>query len=329
MQLARKEEPITLPLLMSKISEYDIYRYEIGDFTIGRAISNPLRKDTYPSLVVYMGESGHLFHRDYADEKYRGGCIDLVMQKYGLNYDGALKKIAKDFGIVNKDSQEYLKITSKYAKPVLDMKKHSLIQVKSRKWEKADLEYWAAFGISLDELRAEDVYCVKEWYLNHRKQYIAPGELCFAYRYPEGFKIYYPTRTKENGKWKSNISTSTVENIGCLKNCSKVLITKSKKDRMVLGKYFSCIISVQNETRSCFTEDFVNVLKGKEVWINFDSDEPGVKNCKIITSEFGYNYINVPKQYLQEENPIKDFADLYKKHGEEPIIKHLKQKGFL
>jgi hypothetical protein len=67
------------------------------------------------------------------------------------------------------------------------------------------------------------------------------------------------------------------------------------------------------------------MLRGRDVWINYDSDEAGVKNCTNITSEFGYKYINVPKNYL----PVKDFADLYKEHGEEEVINVLKQKNLI
>lgn len=329
MQLARKNTSaeITIELIMSKISEYDVYRSELGDFTIGRSISNPMRLDENPSMCVYMSSSGHLFHKDYADDRFAGGCIDLVCQKYGLNYDKALQKVAKDFGIKDAGSEEYKKIISQYVKPVLDMKMHSLIHVSVRKWEKADLDYWKQFGITIDHLRGDDVYCVKSLSINRRKVFIRPGELCFVYRYAEGFKVYFPLRSKEDGKWKSNITTRTVENLKALNGATKVLITKAKKDRMCLQAIFPdlAIISVQNETRSCFTEEFVNALKGKEVWINYDSDEAGVKNCQALTADFGYKYINVPKQYL----PIKDFADLYKEEGAEPIINYFKKRGLI
>lgn len=94
---------------------------------------------------------------------------------------------------------------------------------------------------------------------------------------------------------------------------------------MVLSRYFPTVLSVQNESRACFTPEFLLALEGKEVWINFDSDEPGVKNCKIVTEEFGFKYINIPKLYL----PTKDFADLYKQEGEKPITDCLKQKGLI
>lgn len=326
MKLAPKPEDITPALIYSKISDYDIYRMYMGEFTIGRPICNHHRGDKNPSFVIYLGQAGHLFHRDYADEKYRGGPFDLIQQLFlGMDYDKALRKVANDFGIQDSSSTEYQKITSKYAKPVIDMKRHALIHMSARKYNEQDLAYWAAYGITHEDLRREEVYCVKEWSLNRRKQFIGPGELCFGYRYNEGFKIYYPNRTKDTGKWTSNITTQLVENLPALKNADRVLITKAKKDRMVLSRYFPAVLSVQNESRSCFTEAFVNQLKGKEVWINYDSDAPGVKACTTITEEFSFKYINIPKIYL----PIKDFADLYKQHGEQPIIDYLQSKGLI
>jgi len=328
----RKEnlEPISIELILSKIGDYDIYRYELGNFTIGTAFCNPLRKDKNPSMVIYMGQSGHLFHRDYADDNYKGGCFDLICQKYGLTLDKAIEKVATDFGIKNRSSQEYKKIISQYTKPILDIKKHALIQVSVRRWEEKDLEYWKQYGITLDQLKREEVYCVNEWFLNRKKQVIRPGELCFTYRYAEGFKIYRPERSSDDGKWISNITTKEVENLAVLKEANKVLIVKSKKDRLTLENIVPdlAIVNVQNESTSAYTDEFLNVLKNKDVWISFDSDPPGKKASIKITTEFGYKHINVPDRYFEQDG-IKDWADLYKIYGKEPIIEHLKQKSLI
>jgi 5S rRNA maturation endonuclease (ribonuclease M5) len=116
-----------------------------------------------------------------------------------------------------------------------------------------------------------------------------------------------------------------VENRKVIQSADRIIITKSKKDRLVLSKYLDNVINVQNETRACFTESFVEELRDKEVWINYDSDDAGVKNCIKITEEFKYNYINVPRSYL----PIKDFADLYRLHGEEVLLETLKSKDLI
>lgn len=326
MELHKKEEIISKEFLFSKIDHYDVYRYYIGDFVIGQARKSPFHRDNNPSFSVYMRD-GKLRHRDHSDDKYRGDCIDLVQQLFNLDTKKATRKIAKDFGIADgKDESE--RITSQYTKPFIDEKRHCFIQITTRPWTKEDIDYWAQFGITKDELRAEEVYPLKDVFINRRRQRVDKDELFYAYRYDEGFKIYFPNRPKGQ-RWKSNIPITIVENSKILElyDPAVVLITKSRKDRLVLSRYFPYVINVQNETRACFTEDFVQRLKGRIVWINYDSDEAGVKNCTNITEEFGYRYINVPRIYLQEG--IKDYADLYRLKGEEVLINCLKEKGLI
>jgi len=326
MELAKKEELISKEFLFSRISDYDVYKYYIGDFTIGQVRKSPFRKDNNPSFSIYM-KNGKLQHNDFADDRYRGDCIDLVQQLFNLDTKKATQKIAKDFGIAE-GKDESARITSQYTKPFIDQKRHSFIQVSTRTWKKEDAAYWVQFGISKEQLKAEEVYPLKEVFINRKKVRTDKDELFYAYRYEEGFKIYFPNRPKGE-RWFSNIPLTKVENIKILDeyNPSVVLLTKSKKDRLVLSKYFPYVLNVQNETRSCFTPGFVEKLKDRIVWINYDSDEAGVKNCIRITTEFGYRYINVPKVYLEEG--IKDFADLFRAHGEEAVINSLKEKGLL
>lgn len=326
MSIEKKKEPVSIQFIYSRISDYDIYRYEIGNFSINHAFCNPLRKDNNPSFVIYMNEAGKLRHKDFADSAYSGSGIEFVQQKYGLSIGDAMKKIAKNFGLLEEDNKVYKEVLSSYTKPVMDMKRYTFIQISVRKWEKRDVEYWGQFGITVEDLKKEDVYPLKELFINRRRDPFSPDELVYAYRYPEGFKIYFPQR-KKGERWKSNIKTSIVENIEILDlyDPAVVLITKSKKDRMVLSRYFPYVLNVQNESKSCFTPEFIEKLKGRTVWINYDSDEAGVKSCIDITAEHGYKYINVPKRYW----PVKDFADLYKTYGEEELNNCLKEKNLI
>lgn len=322
MKLERKEETVSKDYLFTKISEYDVYRYYVGDFTIGQVIKSPFRKDNNPSFSIYMRD-GKIQHKDHADDYYRGDCINLVEQLYGLDLKDALKKIAKDFGIED-GKDESARITSQYVKPFMDQKRHSYIQVSVRSWNHDDANYWKQFGITSAQLKEDNVYPLKELYINRKRCGLSKDEIAYVYRYDEGYKIYFPNRPKDE-RWKSNIPLTIVENRKVIQGADRVIITKSKKDRLVLSRYLDNVINVQNETRACFTESFVEELSGKEVWINYDSDDSGVKNCIKITEEFKYKYINVPRSYL----PVKDFADLYRVHGEEALLNELKSKNLI
>jgi 5S rRNA maturation endonuclease (ribonuclease M5) len=322
MKLEKREELITKEYLFSKISEYDVYRYYIGEFTIGQSRKSPFHKDNNPSFGIYM-KDGKLYHKDFADDVYRGDAINLVEQLYSLDMNKAIKKIAKDFGITE-GKDESARITSQYVKPFMDQKKHSFIQVTVRKFNQADGNYWKQFGISSAQLKEDNVYPLKEAWINRHRCPVLKDELAYVYRYDEGYKLYFPNRPKED-RWKSNIPLTIVENKKVIQGADRVIITKSKKDRLLLSRYLDNVVNVQNETRACFTESFVEELRGKEVWINYDSDDAGVKNCIRITEEFKYNYINVPRSYL----PIKDFADLYRVYGEEALLNELKSKNLI
>ena len=322
MKLEKREETISKDYLFSKINEYDVYRYYIGEFTIGQSRKSPFHKDNNPSFSVYMRD-GKIQHRDHSDDTFRGDCINLVEQLYNLDIKAALMKIAKDFGIED-GKDESARITSQYVKPFIDQKRHSFIQVTVRKFNQADGNYWKQFGITSAQLKEDNVYPLKEAWINKHRCPVLKDELAYVYRYDEGYKLYFPNRPKDE-RWKSNIPLTIVENRKIIQGADRIIITKSKKDRLVLSRYLDNVINVQNETRACFTESFVEELRGKEVWINYDSDDAGVKNCIKITEEFKYNYINVPRSYL----PIKDFADLYRVHGEKVLIETLKSKDLV
>jgi hypothetical protein len=88
MKLEKREETISKDYLFSKINEYDVYRYYIGEFTIGQSRKSPFHKDNNPSFSVYMRD-GKIQHRDHSDDTFRGDCINLVEQLYNLDIKAA------------------------------------------------------------------------------------------------------------------------------------------------------------------------------------------------------------------------------------------------
>ncbi len=98
---------------------------------------------------------------------------------------------------------------------------------------------------------------------------------------------------------------------------------------MVMKKMLPCCCAVQNEGVGCFSDENVEFLKANSdrQILSFDSDETGVHHSKYITELFGFEYTNVPRKYLSEG--IKDWADLVKVHGYNPVQNYLTQKGLL
>ena len=320
-------------LVSSRLSEYDIYRQVIGnEFKMNMAMKSPLpghkHGDRSGSFSIGASPSGRLIWRDYSLDM-KGGAIDLVQAMYGLTYPQALQKIAQDFGLLVADGTQYKKIISSYVQPVIE-KHDTLIHVKAGKWTKKALEYWSAYGIDQQQLDREEIYNVDEWYLNRMRQEKKPGENVFAYRFPgDLFKLYMPDRTRDEGRWKTNVPCATVEGLDRLNGDKKVLITKSRKDRICLQQIVPyTVLNVQNEGSSCFTEEFRKQLEHREIIVMYDNDPPGVTNCKKICDAYGYQYVNVPRHLLQEG--VKDAADWVASTGSyEQLQEFMKSKQII
>lgn len=330
MVLTKKSQQITKQDILDRIGSETIYRNELPDMKVGRAMCNVMRKDKNPSFSVFMGEDGHLHHVDYADDRYKGGCIDLVMQKYSITYREAIHRIAKEYGLLE-GTAEVRKIEVAENRQLIAQKRHSVIQVVTRSWCKKDIEYWQQYGLMPHHMVANGVEPVKELYINRQRETIHKGELVYVYQYEKGLKIYMPQRQK-NEKWKSNISTKTIEGLDKLNGHQKVIVTKSLKDRCTLRQIIPediAIISTQNESISAWTDELLEILKGRKVWIGYDNDPPGKQASIRVNNKYPWmKHINVPDIYYIEEG-LKDWADVYKVYGPDPIIAHMTKKGII
>jgi len=334
----KKKIELTKESILERCSVYDIYRHFFGPFNINEVTCNHLRGDTSPSFII-GNKYGELSHHDWGSLYWRGNCFNLVMQKYSCDYNTALKLIDKELnlGILSQKVNGYEPKTWIEPKEII-VKNPPLIQVTTRKPTKEELNYWAQYGIGLEDLKRENIFFPKTIFRNKKK--IPNSIMTFCYFYPEisKIKIYRPLapkRTKNTPfwlwKWDTNLPFQTCENLNNLKDCKYSFVTKSKKDRIVLSKILEldCIVNVQAEDPACISEETLLTLRQKsekQVTI-FDSDTTGKKSSMWLTNEYGFLHCNVPNKYLQEG--IKDFADLFRAHGKEPIIEHFKQKGYI
>ena len=325
---------LTPQAILQKISEYDIFRFYMPDKTwkINQATLSPFRSENNPSFVI-GNKRGFLSFIDFADTSKRGDCFTFVKMLYSLStMDDVLRMIDRDFGLgflPNTRTGEYKQITKEYKQPDDVGKRYSLIQVVTRKFTNEELEYWNQYHQNIDDLRANNVYAIKKLYLNKQLFPLKDTELRFGYFYDGHWKIYRPFADKKSKWLPNNVPITAMDGKENIVNCDIAFINKSKKDYMVMKKVFPCSCAVQNEGLGCFSDENVEYLKANSdrQILSFDSDETGVHNSKQITELFDFEYMNVPRRYLSEK--IKDWADLAKAHGYEPIESYLKQKGLL
>jgi len=325
---------LTPQAVLNKISEYDIFRFYMPDknWKLNQATFSPFRSENNPSFVI-GNKRGTISFIDFADTSKRGDCFTFVKMLYNLsNMDEVLRLIDKDFGLgflPGTSTDKYKTIQKEYKQPEDLGKRYSLIQVVTRKFTKEELEYWNQYYQSLDDLRANSVYSIKELFLNRKRFPLKDTELRFGYLYDGHWKIYRPFGDKKS-KWvPNNVPITAMDGKEDIKNCRVAFINKSKKDYMVMKKVFPCCCAVQNEGVACFSDENVEYLKtnSDRQILSFDADDVGVRNSQMITKLFNFEYANVPRKYLTEG--IKDWADLAKEHGLRAIISYLNEKKLL
>ena len=329
----RKKVKLTPDSILDKITEYDIYKMYMPhqNWKINVVTYSPFRNEKNPSFIIgYRG--GALRFVDFGDSSKKGGCFNFVMMLFNVSLNDALLMIDRDFdlGIMNASStKNYERIISDYAQPTATSKREYFIQVKTRKFTNEELAYWNGYYQDIDDLRANNVYSIDTVYLNKQKFPIKDTELRFGYLYEGHWTIYRPFADKKNKWMPNNVPITMMDGLEDITDCDVAFINKSKKDYMVMKKVFPCCCAVQNEGMGCFSEENVEFIKenSERQILSFDSDETGVKNSKLISDKFGFDYCNVPRIYLDEG--IKDWADLARIHGLKTIEKYLTQKKLI
>jgi hypothetical protein len=306
-------------LILNKVDPYEIYRFYYGSgFRLNRKVLSPMpgrgKKDTTPSFQIKQYQGG-ISHIDFGNFHYRGDCFDFVMQMFGLDFTDALKKIDRDFGLGLTDGN----FTHRQA-PIYDVPKSEeqlrikTLQVIPRKFSKELLAYWTRFYQGESELKSENVYDVKDLFLDKMRVRLPAGKVVIGYLYEERYwKIYVPEADVEKGefKWMSTVPIGTVDGLENIRNCETALIVKSKKDKMVARSFLTtCCAHVQNESIASLPDSAIEHVKknSKQQYIIFDNDRAGVEACTYY-NQFGIGYWNVPYKYY-EESRTKDIADV-------------------
>lgn len=328
----KKKTELTRENILKLITQYDIYRlYMPNKWELNKVCHSPFRRDNEKSFIIGT-KFGEITHKDFADSNIKGNCFSFVQQLLQCNYIEALKAIDRDFslGISTGTTSKHTTIVTTYEQPIIEEKQYSNIQCITRKFTNSELHYWSNYYQDIEDLKANNVFSISKIFLN-KERFNLSDELRFGYFYNnEHWKIYTPFSKNPKMKWMpNNVPLVTLEGKENIIQCDTAIITKSKKDMMVLKKVYPCVCAVQNESSACFSEENVLFLKDnseKQV-LCFDSDKAGVSNSQLITKQYDFGYLNVPRNYLSDG--INDFADLGKEYGIETIKKILKKKKLL
>ena len=296
---------ITKEILLSKVTEYQIFKYYCKNFIENKLFNSEFRDDSTPSCKIY-NNGGSLLYRDFGNGDSLD-CFAYVQKKFklklkiDLNFYEVLKVIANDLGVIKsiKDfkvepSLNYVGLKDTFK----GIKTRHTIKKKRRLWNKTDA-YWKDYYFSQELLDFYRVEPIDYYWINNRNGYL---DLVYdykkniydpAYSYEEinGYrKILRPYASKLN-KWNSSMPRQIVEGYNQLENTGDYcIITSSRKDTMawrLLG-FNAC----NPASESIFiTENCFLLLKNrfKHIVINYDNDKQGM----ISNTKYSIQY-NIP-----------------------------------
>lgn len=323
---------ITKEWILKHVDDYTILYYYYGPFKLNKAYCSFFDKgDSNPSTVFYMGNTGRIIYYDFrSGEKL--DCFGFVQKLHGCSFKETLEQIADDFGLIDKSTCKVLpKVIIEAQNEEKQAKKETLIQFEPESWNSKNLEFWRKYEITQNELVRHNVYPVKKLFLNHLEIY---GNNTNQYAYPlnfeggRGVKIYSPNNPKM--KWLSSIPIDQPFGINdlCYED-DKVIITKSKKDLIILRKFFKDVVATQNESEASLSEEVQNKLRRRysQRIIIWDNDDVGVENCKKFNNK-GFKYFNIPRAEY-EHYRIKDCSDYVEAYGLMALESLLKTKNLL
>jgi hypothetical protein len=307
--------------IIDNYSQELLFEKYLGERVIfGKSYKNPLRNDRSPGCSFFY-KNDILYFNDFSSSKIYN-IFDFIMNLYNCSFNESIYIIENESHNFNIGKI----IIGEYRDKIKKESDGKLIQFEPKEFTNLALSYWNEYEISKNELNRENIYQCNRVWINKYEQKIS--ELTFAYFYPDiqKVKIYQPFSEKKY-KWRSTVPNNYVEGIDDLTfdtNC--IIITKSKKDRIVLKKIFPDVCNIQAENIACITESFNKFLDDhytKKLCF-FDNDKTG-KETNMKLNEMNYGWINIPNEFYDKYG-IKDPSDYLKEFKEYELLKTIIEK---
>ena len=314
------EDYLHTNVILSKISEYDIFMYYCPTFKeLNVKFCSELREDNRPSVSITNWNS-RLLYKDFGHPEHTFDCFNYVRVKYNCSFIEALIIIDCDFNLGLTSRKEGINFTMGYmgfrSKAPKDTKKIVIIKKKKRQWNIDDADFWRKYLISKKILTTFAVEPISHYWVNANR--FSCKTITYAFRFNNRYKIYSPL--DQENKWLSNTKKTDVQGYKQLPPTgNKVYITSSLKDVMCLHAAGYNAVALQSETQM-LEDKFINHLKDrfKEIIIFYDNDRPGQEMANKICDKYDLENIFVPIK-----SDCKDPSDWVAKKGNFNKLKSL------
>lgn len=309
---ANRSERINSESILKNFSELDILAHYFNINSLPILINSPIREDKKASFSIYSPDGIKVVFHDFATGE-SGNVFALLSKVWNINYYDTLLKID------NEMNRTINKMNVKHITKTTFVKSKTNVNVKIRRYEQHDLDFWAQFGISKEWLKFGEIYPISHIFFNDAFMNAEK----YAYVYVErkdnnvSLKIYQPYSKKY--KWISKHDASVWDLWTKLpKTGNELIITSSRKDALCLWSNIGIpSICMQGEGYMPKPK-IIEELKSrfKTIYVLFDNDyknelNPGQTFAKKICDEFNFINLCIPKE-LESKDP----SDLYKNKGE-------------
>lgn len=300
--------------ILERLSQEEIFERYLGieiDFT--ELVKSPLREDSNPTCTFKRLAGGVVVFKDWSGH-FSGNCFDVVVYLYECNFWDACRRIAYDFGLVDK-----LGFEGKKRKPIVKIYEErdsaTVIQVKWRAFNNLDLSYWADHCIERETMVRYCTAPVQHAWVNGKMCYSARDEdPCYGYYFAGEYKLYFPLRTEYRflGNYKGLQGYEQLPEKGKL-----VVVTKSLKDVMFLFQIGIAAVAPPSES-SILTKDQYKDLSSRFMTVVslYDFDLTGIRSANKMKRVFG-----IPRVFFTNgrfgtvDYDGKDVTDIARKHG--------------
>ena len=312
------EDHLHTDVILSKITEYDIFMYYCPNFKeIKKKFNSDLREDRSPTVSI-IPYNGRLLYKDFGNSDHTFNCFSYIQHKYNCTFIDALRIIDCDFNLGLTSKQPKIKFTMgcmayRQNKIIKLTKPEVLIQKRKRQWTRQDAKFWIKYLVSKKILIKFAVEPISHYWVNSNR--FTCKSITYAFKFKNRYKIYSPY--EENNKWLSNTKKTDIQGYDQLPNTgNRLIITSSLKDVMCLYAAGYHAIAMQSEMQIP-DEKLISELKKRfnTVEILYDNDfdkanNPGQTMAKKICDLYGFKNICLPDKFES-----KDPSDLVNKVG--------------
>ena len=262
-------------------------------------IHSPLRHDEHRSLsLFYSADGGTVLFKDHANG-LAGDIIQLLSRMWNLSRTETIYRIWNECDC---GSRQQVVVKKEPPQP-------KDIQIKIRKAEQYDFDYWNSYGIGPKWLRAARILPISHFVLvkGGQSAIYKADKYAYAYWSKNGVKIYQPYSVP---KWMSVQKKDYVQLYNMLPRAGNaVCVCSSMKDALCLWANLGIpAVAPQSEGTSIpfvVSEDLKH--RFKHCFIMYDNDKAGLEYAKTAATETGFTNIVLP--YF---NGGKDISDYFK-----------------